>query len=36
MKVTYKSPGSSSWDEVGAKDPELPNGDYKVQRISGR
>ncbi|MGG6160695.1 outer membrane protein assembly factor BamC [Pantoea allii] len=31
MKVTYKSPGSSTWDSVGAKDPELPNGDYKVQ-----
>ena len=22
---------SSDWDSVGAKDPELPNGDYKVQ-----
>lgn len=31
MKVTYKAPGSSTWDSVGAKDPELPNGDYKVQ-----
>ena len=31
MNVTYKSPGSGAWDEVGAKDPELPNGDYKVQ-----
>ncbi|EIB97982.1 MULTISPECIES: outer membrane protein assembly factor BamC [Pantoea] len=31
MKVTYKSLSSSDWDSVGAKDPELPNGDYKVQ-----
>lgn len=31
LNVTYKAPGSSTWDEVGAKDPELPNGDYKVQ-----
>jgi outer membrane protein assembly factor BamC len=31
LKVTYKAPGSSTWDEVGAKDPELTNGDYKVQ-----
>lgn len=31
MKVTYKSLSSSEWDEIGAKDPELPNGDYKVQ-----
>ena len=31
MKVTYKAPGSSTWDSLGAKDPELPNGDYKVQ-----
>lgn len=31
LNITYKSPGSGAWDEVGAKDPELPNGDYKAQ-----
>ncbi len=31
LKVTYKQPGSSAFDELGAKDPELPNGDYKLQ-----
>ncbi|XXN62288.1 outer membrane protein assembly factor BamC [Enterobacter ludwigii] len=31
LKVTYKQPGSGVWDEIGAKDPELPNGDYKLQ-----
>ncbi|SFN12876.1 Beta-barrel assembly machine subunit BamC [Candidatus Pantoea varia] len=31
MKVTYKALSSSDWDSVGAKDPELENGDYKVQ-----
>ena len=31
LNVTYKAPGSGTWDEIGAKDPELPNGDYKVQ-----
>ncbi len=31
MKVTYKSLSSSDWDSIGAKDPELPDGDYKVQ-----
>ncbi|MBA2817136.1 outer membrane protein assembly factor BamC [Candidatus Pantoea persica] len=31
LNVTYKSPGSGAWDDLGAKDPELPNGDYKVQ-----
>lgn len=31
LKVTYKSPGSGAFEDIGAKDPELPNGDYKVQ-----
>ena len=31
QNVTYKNPGSSDWDELGAKDPDLVNGDYKIQ-----
>ncbi|RWR00823.1 hypothetical protein ED28_16855 [[Pantoea] beijingensis] len=31
LAVTYSAPGSSSWDEIGAKDPQLPDGDYKLQ-----
>ncbi|WP_034916318.1 outer membrane protein assembly factor BamC [Erwinia sp. 9145] len=31
LNVTYKAPGSDTWDELGAKDPELVNGDYKLQ-----
>ncbi|QHM72010.1 outer membrane protein assembly factor BamC [Mixta intestinalis] len=31
MKITYKAPGDSTWDEIGAKDPQLPNGDYTLQ-----
>ncbi|MFS2222115.1 outer membrane protein assembly factor BamC [Pantoea sp. B65] len=31
LAVTYKSPGSGHWEDLGAKDPELPNGDYKLQ-----
>jgi len=31
LSVAYKAPGSSHWDQLGAKDPELPNGDYKLQ-----
>ncbi|OON39021.1 outer membrane protein assembly factor BamC [Izhakiella australiensis] len=31
LSVTYKSPGSSTWDELAAKDPGLANGDYKIQ-----
>lgn len=31
LNVTYKAPGSSTFDELGAKDPELNNGDYKLQ-----
>lgn len=31
LNVTYKQPGSGAWDDIGAKDPGLPNGDYKLQ-----
>ncbi|ANI31275.1 outer membrane protein assembly factor BamC [Yersinia entomophaga] len=31
VAVTYKSMSSSSWDALGAKDPELKEGDYKLQ-----
>lgn len=31
MNVTYKAPGSGTWDDLGAKDPDLSNGDYKLQ-----
>lgn len=31
LKVSYSAPGSSAFDAIGAKDPELPNGDYKLQ-----
>lgn len=31
VAVTYKAPGSSTWERLGAKDPELLNGDYKLQ-----
>ncbi|MGC6230401.1 outer membrane protein assembly factor BamC [Hafnia paralvei] len=31
ISVTYKSISSSSWDDLGAKDPELKEGDYKIQ-----
>jgi outer membrane protein assembly factor BamC len=31
MNVTRKSMSSSSWDALGAKDPELPEGNYKLQ-----
>ena len=31
LNVTYKAPGSSTFDELGAKDPGLNNGDYKLQ-----
>ncbi|WP_017347724.1 outer membrane protein assembly factor BamC [Pantoea sp. A4] len=31
LTATYKNPGSGAWDAIGAKDPELPNGDYKLQ-----
>lgn len=31
VAVTYKAPGSGTWERLGARDPELPNGDYKLQ-----
>ncbi|QWA09652.1 outer membrane protein assembly factor BamC [Sodalis ligni] len=31
ISVTYDSPSSGTWDDLGAKDPGLVNGDYKLQ-----
>jgi outer membrane protein assembly factor BamC len=31
LSVSYKSPSESTWDSIGAKDPQLTNGDYKLQ-----
>lgn len=31
IALTYNAPGSSAWERLGAKDPELTNGDYKLQ-----
>ncbi|TKI06667.1 outer membrane protein assembly factor BamC [Martelella alba] len=31
LSVTYHSPSGSTWDALGAKDPGLANGDYKLQ-----
>lgn len=31
MSITYDAPTSGTWDDLGVKDPELPNGDYKLQ-----
>jgi len=31
LNVTYKAPGSNVWDHLGAKDPNLPDGNYKLQ-----
>lgn len=31
LNVTYKAPSSDTWDQLGAKDPELANGNYKLQ-----
>ena len=31
MKVTYSALSTSGWDTLGAKDPQLKEGDYKVQ-----
>ncbi|WJV55143.1 outer membrane protein assembly factor BamC [Prodigiosinella aquatilis] len=31
ISITYKAPGSSTWDALGTKDPQLPKGDYKLQ-----
>jgi len=31
MKVKYSAPSDSTWDKLGAKDPGLNSGDYKLQ-----
>ncbi|EXU74827.1 outer membrane protein assembly factor BamC [Erwinia papayae] len=31
LSVTYKAPDSETWDQLGAKDPQLTEGDYKIQ-----
>ncbi|MCX8960447.1 outer membrane protein assembly factor BamC [Erwinia psidii] len=31
LSVTYKAPDSDGWDKLGAKDPQLAEGDYKIQ-----
>jgi len=31
LSVTYRALSSSGWDTLGAKDPELKEGDYKLQ-----
>ncbi len=31
LAVTYKAPGSGAWEDLGAQDPQLVNGDYKLQ-----
>ncbi|ATA24839.1 outer membrane protein assembly factor BamC [Brenneria goodwinii] len=31
VSITYRAPGSGTWDTLGTKDPELPNGKYKLQ-----
>lgn len=31
LSVTYKVPDTETWDKLGAKDPQLPDGDYKIQ-----
>ncbi|MGI8487821.1 outer membrane protein assembly factor BamC [Pectobacterium sp. S5] len=31
VSVTYRAPSGGTWDDLGAKNPELPNGDYKLQ-----
>ncbi|MBV4368002.1 outer membrane protein assembly factor BamC [Erwinia sp. BNK-24-b] len=31
LSVTYSEPSSETWDQLGAKDPELTNGKYKLQ-----
>ncbi|MEH0832268.1 outer membrane protein assembly factor BamC [Pectobacterium cacticida] len=31
VSVTYRAPSDGTWDDLGAKNPELPNGDYKLQ-----
>ncbi|HEY0207478.1 outer membrane protein assembly factor BamC [Acerihabitans sp.] len=31
ISVSYDAPGSGTWDDLGVKDPDLRNGDYKLQ-----
>ncbi|RRZ91010.1 outer membrane protein assembly factor BamC [Erwinia sp. 198] len=31
LNVTYSAPSSETWDSIGAKDPELNDGNYKLQ-----
>lgn len=31
LNVTYSAPSSKTWDSIGAKDPELTDGNYKLQ-----
>ncbi|KAA8999971.1 outer membrane protein assembly factor BamC [Affinibrenneria salicis] len=31
VAITYRAPGSDSWEALGARDPQLTNGDYKLQ-----
>jgi len=31
ISVTYDAPSSGTWEQLGAKDPDLVNGDYKLQ-----
>lgn len=31
MEVSYSAPDASAWAELGVTDPQLPEGDYKVQ-----
>ncbi|MEI7367575.1 outer membrane protein assembly factor BamC [Pectobacterium colocasium] len=31
VSVKYRAPSGGTWDDLGAKNPELPNGDYKLQ-----
>ncbi|HBV38568.1 MAG TPA: outer membrane protein assembly factor BamC [Erwinia sp.] len=31
LNVTYSAPSSDTWDSIGAKDPQLTNGNYKLQ-----
>ncbi|WCG82089.1 outer membrane protein assembly factor BamC [Pectobacterium sp. A5351] len=31
VSVKYRAPSGGIWDDLGAKNPELPNGDYKLQ-----
>lgn len=31
ITATYKPLSDSAWQELGARDPQLPSGDYKIQ-----